>query len=98
MHSTLTSVGVWNRINCYLAAPTPEFHYPKGVNDFAFLVGTNGDEETNKLCVLLLLVLECGIVTSSIMLHLSLSPLSSLCKGVNDFALLVGTRVKEETN
>ena len=55
MHSTLISVGVWNRINCSLAAPT---HYPKGVNDFAFLVGTNGDEETNKLCLLLFLVLE----------------------------------------
>ena len=73
----------------------------KGVNDFAFFVGTRVEEETNKLSLILRLVLENGMVTSAILLHQSLSwpnlavPLN---KGVNDLAFFVGTRVDEETN
>ena len=45
--NTLTTVGVWNGNICHLAAPipiSPKFLYisplNKGVNDFAFVVGT----------------------------------------------------------
>ena len=53
----------------------PNFAVPlnKGVNDFAFFVGTRVEEETNQLCVVLRLVLEYGMVTSAILLHQSLS-------------------------
>ena len=56
---------------------------------------------TNKLCVALRLLLECGIVTPAISLHLSLSRpnlAAPLNIGVNDFALFVGTRVEDEAN
>ena len=59
---------------------------------FAFFVGTRVEKETNKL--LFILQFEYGIVTSSILLHLSLSHPNfaiSLYKGVNDFAFFVGT-------
>ena len=43
----------------------------KGVNDFAFVVGTRVEKETNQLSLILWLQLEYGMVPSSISLHLS---------------------------
>ena len=55
---TSTTVGVWNSIIFYLAAPipiSPNFAGPpnKGVNDFAFVVGTRVEKETNQLSLTL---------------------------------------------
>ena len=44
------------------------------VNDFAFFVGIKVEEETIQLCIVHVLMLENGIVTSDIFFHLSLSP------------------------
>ena len=58
-------------------------------------------EETNKLCVVLSLVLECGIATPAISLHLSLSRQNltiPLNIGVNNIIFFVGRRVEDETN
>ena len=53
MPHTFTTVGLWNSGILYLAAPIPilpnNYAVPpnKGVNDFAFLVRTKEQEETN---------------------------------------------------
>ena len=45
---------VTSAILLHLSLSPPKFRYlNKGVNDFAFFVGTRVEEETNQLCVVL---------------------------------------------
>ena len=65
------------------------------MKDFTYFEGTSEQEETNKGCVALLLVMESGIATPPISLHLSLCHQNldiPLNIGVNDFAFFVGTK------
>ena len=55
-----------------LSRPKFRYHPYMSVNDFAFFVGTRVDKETNQLSLILLLQLEYGVVSSSMLLHLSL--------------------------
>ena len=59
-------------------------------------------QNTNKLCVALWVVLECGIATPAISLHILLSR-QNLAIPLNNywcqrFCFIVGKRVEEETN
>ena len=55
-----------------LSRPKFRYHPYMSVNDFAFFLGTRVDKETNQLSLILLLQLEYGVVSSSMLLHLSL--------------------------
>ena len=83
--SSLIIVWVWNSspydcnytdlaslIPLYFAVP-PRSLSNKGVNDFAFVVGTSVEAETRQPCFTFWLSLEYGIVMYSIFLHLFLS-------------------------